>query len=83
MKFVFKENAAHQLSKLDQSVRIRILKKLQFFSAHQNSLLFAEPLKDPRFGNWKFRIGDYRVLFDVEGNTIVILKVGHRRSIYK
>jgi mRNA interferase RelE/StbE len=34
-------------------------------------------------GEYRFRIGDYRVIFDIEGNEIVVLRVGHRREIYK
>jgi len=28
-------------------------------------------------------IGDYRVIFDVDGDNIVILRIGHRKSIYR
>ncbi|PIZ01134.1 type II toxin-antitoxin system RelE/ParE family toxin [bacterium (Candidatus Gribaldobacteria) CG_4_10_14_0_8_um_filter_33_9] len=63
MKIVFKESAARQIKKLDRSIRIRILEKLQFFFTQSNPLQFAEFLKDSRFGNWRFRIGDYRVFF--------------------
>lgn len=31
----------------------------------------------------KRRIGDYRVIFDLEGDEIVILRVGHRMAIYR
>ena len=57
--------------------------KLKFYSLQENPLRFADKLKDYRFGNYRFRIGDYRVLFDVEDKKIIILKVGHRSDIYK
>lgn len=31
----------------------------------------------------KQRIGDYRVVFDLEGDQIVVLRMGHRREIYR
>ncbi|MDH4220892.1 MAG: type II toxin-antitoxin system RelE/ParE family toxin [Candidatus Aminicenantes bacterium] len=34
-------------------------------------------------GGYRFRIGDYRVIFDIEGNEIGVLRVGHRREIYR
>ncbi|MDZ4853875.1 MAG: type II toxin-antitoxin system RelE/ParE family toxin [Nitrospirota bacterium] len=34
-------------------------------------------------GSYRFRIGDYRVVFDIEGDEIVVLRVGHRRDIYR
>ena len=45
-------------------------------------LLHAEPLKQSELGSYRFRIGDYRVVFDIEGDEIVVLRVGHRRDIY-
>lgn len=83
MKFIFKESAARQIRKLEQPVRIRILKKLQFYASQENPLKFADSIKDSRFGNWKFRIGNYRVLFDIKENKIIILKIGDRKEIYK
>jgi mRNA interferase RelE/StbE len=46
-------------------------------------LKYAEKLVDPRLGTYRFRIGDYRVVFDLEGNEIIVLRVGHRKDIYK
>jgi mRNA interferase RelE/StbE len=80
---VFKGSAARALDKLPPSIRVRILKKLAFYSKQRNPLHFAERLKDPSVGSWRFRIGDYRVIFDTENNKIVILKIGHRKEIYR
>ena len=46
-------------------------------------LKYAEPLKQSELRSYRFRIGDYRVVFDLEGDQIVILRVGHRREIYR
>ena len=32
---------------------------------------------------YRLRMGDYRILFDVEGNVIVVRRIGHRKSIYE
>ena len=32
--------------------------------------------------SYRLRMGDYRVLFDVEGSVIVIRKIGHRSEVY-
>jgi len=34
-------------------------------------------------GSWRFRVGDYRVVFDIEGKKIIVLRVGHRREVYR
>ena len=81
--FEFKKKAAREIDKLQLEIRQRLLKKLKFYSLQENPLRFAEKLRDYKFGEYRFRIGDYRVLFDVENHKIIILKVGHRREIYK
>ena len=43
----------------------------------------AERLTEPELGSYRFRVGDYRVIFDLEGDEIVVLRVGHRREIYR
>ena len=48
-----------------------------------NPLQFAERLTNFDFGEYRFRIGDYRVSFDIENNTVKILKIGHRKDVYK
>ena len=83
MKLVFTRSAFRQFQKLERSVQKRIDGKLRFYISQQNPLKFAESLQDSKFGNFRFRIGDYRIIFDVEGNKIIILKVGHRKDIYK
>ena len=44
---------------------------------------FAEPLTKPTDAQYRYRIGAYRVLFDVEDKNIVVLLVQHRREVYK
>jgi mRNA interferase RelE/StbE len=31
---------------------------------------------------YRLRAGDYRILFDVEGSSIVIRRIGHRKNVY-
>jgi mRNA interferase RelE/StbE len=83
MEIIFTHSAFRQLKKLDKKIQKRIIKKLKFFASQKNPLQFAEPLRDRRFGQFRFRIGDYRVIFDVERGKIIILKVGHRKDIYR
>ena len=81
--FEFKAKAAKEVEKLPPQIRKRILKKLKFYSSQKNPLKFAEKLRERRFGEYRFRIGDYRILFDVKNRKIIILKVGHRKEIYR
>jgi mRNA interferase RelE/StbE len=39
-------------------------------------------LREADFG-YRLRMGDYRILFDLEGDTIVIQKIAHRKDVYE
>ena len=78
---VYTRRAQRDIKKLESDTKDRIGKALLRFS--EEPLRFAEKLSDPILGEYRFRIGDYRVIFDIEGNEIVVLRVGHRRDIYK
>ena len=83
MKLIFSRIAFKQLSRLAPDIQNRINGKLDFYISQKDPLDFAEKLNDYEFGEWRFRIGDYRAIFDVDGDKIIILKVGHRKNIYK
>ncbi len=44
--------------------------------------LSGEPLRQSLKGHRKLRVGDYRVIYRVEGGKIVVLKIGHRKDVY-
>ena len=80
-RLVYTHRAIKDIYALDPSVKQRIGKTLQRYE--QNPLTYAEPLKQSDLGSYRFRIGDYRVVFDLDDEKIVVLRVGHRRDIYK
>jgi mRNA interferase RelE/StbE len=45
--------------------------------------IVLEPLGGEFKGAYKLRVGDWRVIYTVEGDVIVIRFVGHRREVYK
>ncbi len=80
-RLVYTRRAEKDIKKLDPTVKTSIgtsLLKLQ-----DNPVQYSEKLTDPRIGTYRFRIGDYRVIFDIEGKDIVVLRVGHRKDIYR
>jgi mRNA interferase RelE/StbE len=46
--------------------------------------LFGKPLLYSHKGNWRYRVGDYRIICRIEEKELVILvlDVGHRKNIY-
>ena len=45
--------------------------------------LFGERLKGTLKDFWKLRVGNYRVIFVIEGNTVLILGIWHRKEAYE
>lgn len=82
-RYVFAKTAQKDLQKLSPIVRKRIAKKLAFYIAQDDPLQFARPLVGDAVGEYRFRIGHYRVVFDVEGKTLIILSIVHRREAYR
>ena len=50
-----------------------------------NPRLFGKPLSGDRKGQWRYRVGDYRIITLIQDNKLIILviAIGHRRDIYK
>lgn len=86
-KLLYTQKALDDLACLDKQVAARILDKLDFFAAQNNPLLFAKKLVDYKMGSYRFRVGDYRVVFDVDRTgkitILVILAVKHRKDVYR
>lgn len=43
---------------------------------------YGTPLRKTLHGYWKLRVGDYRVVYRVDGNTVLILAIIHRKRVY-
>lgn len=89
MRFVFRytERARRDLQQLDRKIAQRIVRKVRLLSSTENPLVFAAPLQGDFVRLYRFRIGDYRIIVKVtkEGAIMIllILRIGHRRDIYR
>lgn len=82
-KLIIEGRAKKDLQVLDQVTQKRIIKKLKFFLTQDNPIASAKKLTDPQDGDYRWRIGHYRAIFDVEDKTIKLLRVQHRREVYR
>ena len=80
-RLVYTNRAVKDIRRLDERTRERIGKSLEGYI--EEPLKYASKLTDPALGTYRFRIGDYRVIFDIQQEEIVVLRVGHRRDIYR
>ena len=81
------ETAERELDKLDAQPRKRILKFLHERVAKlEDPRSIGEALHGSPLGEfWKYRVGDYRLICKIEDERLVVLvlRVGHRREIYR
>ena len=82
VKIQWAEEAIKDLEKLDKVIARRVLKKIIWFSNNFEQLV-PEPLSSEFKETYKLRVGDWRVVYTVEGKTVIIQLIGHRREIYK
>jgi mRNA interferase RelE/StbE len=80
-ELVYTARAVRDIENLDENVKQRIGKTIIRYK--ENPLEYAEKLTDSTLGTYRFRIGDYRVIFDIEGRDVIILRIGHRKEIYR
>lgn len=83
MEVIFSARALRDLEDLPTTLQRRIILKLRFFVSTPDPFRFARHLEDPSVGEWRFRIGDYRVICDADRSRLIVLKIGHRKEIYR
>jgi mRNA interferase RelE/StbE len=79
-EIIFTNNAEKQLKKLERGIQERIISALEKVRIRPESFV-TKLVGDSAY---KLRVGDYRVLLDINQGRLIILvlKVGHRRNIY-
>lgn len=76
---IWDEKAFDQLNKLESVISTRIAKKVRELEKNPYS---GDIKKLKGQEGYRLRVGDYRAIFDIQRDKIIILKVGHRKYIY-
>ncbi len=76
----FKPKAIKDLDSLQPDVAKRIVEKISRLSQNLEGDVKRLTNFTPEY---RLRVGDYRVLFEVEGNRIIVYRVRHRREVYR
>ena len=82
-RVILARSVVKDIKKLPVQLQKRVHAKLEFYAAQDNPLAFAKPLKEPADAQYRFRVGHYRVLFDLDDDTIIVLCVQHRKDVYR
>ena len=85
-RLLFSKRALKELKKMDKAVSTLIFAWLKKnIDGAADPRAFGKALKGDKKEMWRYRIGDYRVLANIEDEnlTIIAIEIGHRRDIYK
>ncbi len=82
-RIIITTSAKRDIDAVEDSVRRRLGKKLVHIAQQDDIRAVVKKLVDSRIGDYRIRIGDYRVLCDLEGKDMVILRVQHRKDVYR
>ena len=77
----YKKSIERDIGRIDKKEARRILDKIEKDLSERAE---SYPILKGEFaGLRKMRVGDYRVVFTISDNDIVVLRIGHRKEIYK
>ncbi len=81
----FSKKARKELKKLDVNTALTITKWVRKnLEGCENPRRLGKSLTGNYSGKWRYRIGDYRLIAEIQDDKVIILvtAVGHRREIY-
>jgi mRNA interferase RelE/StbE len=78
--------AEKQIQKLNRDAQEAIVRFLrERVLAAENPRQLGKPLHGDKGGLWRYRVGDYRLICDIQDEriTVIVLRVGHRKDVYR
>jgi len=86
IEVVYSKDARKHLRGLDKKEALKIALKIKFYTEQENPIKQAKKLKPPLGDLYRFRVGDYRAIFEIDskGNITIltILSIKHRKDLY-
>lgn len=82
----YSKRAVKQFKKMDNYTRTMLLNWISKNLVDcEDPFVHGKELKGNLKGQWRYRVGDYRILCEIHDDVLVILvlTIGHRREIYK
>ncbi|MBI3011039.1 MAG: type II toxin-antitoxin system RelE/ParE family toxin [Candidatus Omnitrophica bacterium] len=81
----FTSAAARDLRRLDPHIRAELLRAASFLAQapYPAGGSRIKPLVGPEPPHYRLRIGDYRIVYRIEGNRVIVVRVAHRREAYR
>jgi mRNA interferase RelE/StbE len=73
------------LKKIDRTIQAEILDYMDHrVATAENPMDFGKPLRHAKFGLWRYRVRDYRIIceLDARNQIIIVTAIGHRSTVY-
>jgi len=78
--------AEKQIRKLDRVAQESIIRFLrERLQTAENPRRLGKPLHGDKKALWRYRVGDYRLICDIQDERVIVLvlRVGHRKDVYR
>ena len=80
-EFEYTNDFLKSLKKLDLNIQSQVKLKVKFLVDQENPIFYAKRIKGYKHV-FRFRVGDYRIIFRLDKNVIRFFEVAHRKDIY-
>ena len=83
---IYMPRVVKELEKMDKFTRRIIIGWIDKNLVNcEDPRIHGKPLTANRVGQWRYRIGDYRIIAEIRDNELIILLIGigHRREVYE
>ena len=80
-RIIYKSSIAGDLRRLDKPTARRVLEKLERVLSGNPDM--GIPLTGEFRGLFKLRVGDYRVIYAKAKDGVLVLRIGHRKNVYR
>ncbi len=77
----YKSSVKKDLRKIDKKELLTILSNIE--NKLRYNPLIGKELKGEFSGLFSYRIGDFRVIYTILENIVLILRISHRKDVYK
>ena len=82
-RLVYLESVVRKdIPSLTKGIRDRIRREIERKLA-VNPVEYGKPLQYSLKGCRRLRVGDYRVIYQIDGDSVLIVKIGHRKEVYE
>lgn len=82
-KVLITREAKKDIEILEVIVRQQLHKKLLHYASLDDINVVAKKLIDREAGEYRLRVGNYRIIFDLDKHTMILLRIQHRKDVYR